>query len=359
MSSVLHLFLQSVSAILFVGFILQLSFMSQSSLYLRLIGWIHSCTPLAYFLLFNKLFAIILLVLLTVLFVIRSLVMSPSYLKNASSLVYFALGFALMGFTKLTLGELTPFTLGFLEKDKKMVGTSAVTDHNPIRIRDYSTMYGSPNGYFYYLVLLANLVSVRVFSKTKRAGDLIETSLPSRTQIPHPEPVKRRRSIDESEIIPDPSESVNSEIKDTPSQIGSRRTDPLDGGRKFELFEKDFSVESPENLSQADSQTSNVKSSSSQMFLEKFAKLRRPSSIVTVLLRLRANPLSVEKSRPLLVLFWAMTYSNFRRLVSALLAYFGLSLFLSGNAFLSDLLFAFLLAKVFARFYFRVLERYF
>lgn len=358
MSSVLHLFLQSVSAIVFVGFILQLSFVSQSTLYLGLVGWLHSCTPFAYFLLFNKLFALLLLVFLTVLFVIRSFVMSPSYLKNASSLVYFALGFALMGFTKLTLGELNPFTLGFLEKDKEMVGGLPAAEHNPIRIRDYSTMYGSPNGYFFYLVLLVNLVAMRVFSKTKRAGDPIETSLPSRTFIPHPKPPRRRRSIDESEVIPESSENTDSEAKELPSQAGSGRTNPLESTRRFELFEKEFSVESPETLSQADSQTSNVKSSSSEMFLEKFAQLRRPSSIVSVLVRLRANPISLEKSRPLLVLFWTMTYSNYRRLASVLLAYFGLSLFLSGNAFLSDLLFAFLLAKVFARFYFRVLERY-
>ena len=131
----------------------------------------------------------------------------------------------------------------------------------------------------------------------------------------------------------------------------------MESTRKFELFEKEFSIQSDENLSQADSNTSNVKSCTSILFLEKFELVKRPSSLLPLLLSLKANEVNLKKTEPQLVLFWMMTYQNFDKLSKILVIYLALTLYLSGNAFFTDLLFGFLLGKVFSRFYFRVLER--
>lgn len=364
MTSILHQFLQSISAVVFLAFILQVCFISQSTLYLKFIGYIHSFTPLAYVLLINKFAAILLIFILTLLVFLKSVIFSPSYLKNISAFVYFCLGFALLGFVKLTLGELNPFTLGFIEKEGTIIGEDVAFDHNLIRIRDYSTMYGAPNGYFYYFILLVNLIGVRAFSQVKKTGDPIDTKLPSRAEIKESQVVgrKRRRSIDEHDLTETRRKSVDlmdsgQDLKQPLGTFDSIDANPIESTRKFELFEKEFSVQSPENLSQADSDTTNVKSSSSMVFLEKFEKLRKPSSIISILLRLKDNSLGINRKEPKLVIFWLMTYQNFRRLTGLLLTYVGLSLLLSGNTFTSDLVFAFLIAKVFSRFYFRVLER--
>ena len=355
MTSILHVFLQRISAVLFLGFILQLSFLSFSSIYLTFIEYIHSIEYLAFFLLINKLFAIFLIALLSVLVFVKNFVISPSYLKNISSLVYLALGFALMGFAKLTLGELNPFTLGFLEDKASMMGKDVPFDHNIIRIRDYSTMYTSPNGYFFYFILLINLVGVRAFSKVKKTGDPIHTKVPSRAEIKKSGTVrtKRRLSIDEDEL---------NDSNENPNEFANKNeydTNIIESSKKFELFEKEFSVQSPENLSQADSNTTNVKSSSSLVFLEKFQKLQKPSTIVSVLIKLKNNSLSIQTEEPQLVIFWMMTYKNYTRLTTLLITYLGLSLYLSGNAFTSDLLFGLILSKAYSRFYFHILERYF
>ena len=244
MASVLHSFLQSISAVIVLGFMLQISFISQSTLYLNLIDHLHSSTIFAGILLINKLTALILLFVLTLIFIIKTFLKSPSYLKNISSLIYFSLGFALLGFAKLTLGELNPFTLGFVGKNKILVGSELAVEHNVIRIRDYSTMYSSPNGYFYFFILLVNLLGIRAFRKIKRSGEAIETKLPSRAEIVDSKIMKnRRKSIDLDD-----------------NSLSSNRNNQLESTRKFELFEKEFSIQSDENLSQADSNTSNVKS---------------------------------------------------------------------------------------------------
>jgi fructose-specific component phosphotransferase system IIB-like protein len=271
-----------------------------------------------------------------------------------------------MGFAKLTLGELNPFTLGLLYEAKEYLGPETGVDYNIIRIRDYSTMYTSPNGYFFFFILLINLIGVRAFSQVKKEGDVIETKLPSRAEVKESRLVsrKRRRSIDEHDITQTRRKSVdlnlleNSDDLETPLNLQeSMHDNPLESTKKFELFEKEFSVQSPENLSQADSNTTNVKSSSSMVFLEKFEKLKKPSSIIGILLKLKENELCIQLKEPKLVLFWMMTYTNFKRLSTILTIYTAVILYASGNAFTSDLMVAFLLSKVYARFYFQVLER--
>ena len=78
---------------------------------------------------------------------------------------------------------------------------------------------------------------------------------------------------------------------------------------------------------------------------------------MNILLKLRNNDLSIQTKKPELVLFWMMTYTNFKRLSTVLTIYLALSLYFSGNAFTTDLLFAFLLGKIYSRFFFCVLER--
>jgi hypothetical protein len=289
---------------------------------------------------------------------IKNFIITPSYLKNISSLVYLSLGIALMGFTKLILGELNPFTMGFLEERSSMMGKDVPYDHNIIRIRDYSTMYTSPNGYFYYFILLVNLIGVRAFSKVKKTGDPIQTKVTSRAEPRNQEFRKRRLSIDEEELEEDDPENPKKNITDSNVQ-NVNNVNTMESGKKFELFEKEFSVQSPMNLSQADSNTTNVKSSSSMVFLEKFEQLKKPSSIISILLKLKNNSLSIQTNEPSLVIFWMMTYKNYIRLSTILVVYVALSLFFSGNAFTTDILFGFILAKAFSRFYFHVLERYF
>ena len=360
MTSVLHQFLQSLSAVIFLGFIIQLSFISQSNLYLNFIGYLHSIFPLPQIFLINKIISILIIILLTFLIVIKSLVIKPSYLQNLSTLVYFALGLSLMGFSKLTLGEFNAFTVGFLKTNKTIFGKELMSDENLIKINDYSTMYASPNGYFYFFIMLVNLIGMRAFSKVKKAGDPIDTKLPSRAEFRESQVVskKRRNSIDENDLVQTRRKSIElNQSGDHPLAFGSMRNDVLESNRKFELFEKEFSVQSAENLSQADSNTTNVKSSSSMVFLEKFELLKKPASIISILLRLKDNDLCIQKKDPQLVIFWLMTYRNFKRLSSILLFYIASSLYLSGNAFTTDLLFAFLLGKIYSRFFFRVLER--
>ena len=357
MTSVLHQFLQSLSAVIFLGFIMQISFISQSSLYLSFIGFVHSYSSLAYFLLLNKLFVMLMMTILIFLIIIKSLVMKPSYLQNLSTLVYFGLGLALMGFAKLTLGEFNAFTIGFLETSDELVGYEFALERNLIRIRDYSTMYTAPNGYFYFFILIVNLLGMRAFSKVKKTGDPIDTKLPSRAEMKQRIVTKkRRRSIDENDLVQTRRKSID--LEDSGEAVNHlNQLDSIQENKKFELFEKEFSVQSPENLSQADSHTTNVKSSSSIVFLEKFELLRKPSAIMNILLKLRNNDLSIQTKKPELVLFWMMTYTNFKRLSTVLTIYLALSLYFSGNAFTTDLLFAFLLGKIYSRFFFCVLER--
>ena len=362
MASVLHSFLQTISAVIVLGFILQMSLISQSTLSLNIIGFLHSSTPVAMILLLNKLFALISLFILMILFLIKHFLIKPSYIRNINTIVYFALGFALLGFAKLTLGEMNAFTFGFINKSKSLVGKTIAVEHNVIRIRDYSTMYSSPNGYFFFFVLLVNLIGVRSFSSVKKSGDPIDTKLPSRDEKRKSSMFenKRRKSIDENDLSE--IKSMDISIKDNSniealSDVRSHRHNTLESTRKFELFEKEFSMQSPDNLSQADSYTSDVKSSSSVMFLEKFENIKKPSSILSLLLTLRAKDISLEKTEPKQVLFWMMTYSNFKRLSSILVVYLALTLYTSGNGFITDLMFGFLLSKVFSRFFFRVLDR--
>ena len=339
---------------------MQLSFISQSNLYLNFIGNLHSIFPLAYIFLTCKIISVILIIILSFLFVLKNLVIKPSYLQNLSTFVYFGLGLALMGFSKLTLGEFNAFTVGFLKTNKNIFGEELMSEENFIRIKDYSTMYASPNGYFFYFILLVNLIGMRAFSKVKKVGDPIDTKLPSRAEFKESRVVQknRRDSIDENDLVQTRRKSIDiNNSNDNPLAFGSMRNDILESNRKFELFEKEFSVQSPENLSQADSNTTNVKSSSSMVFLEKFEQLKKPSSIISILLRLKDNNLCIQKKDPQLVIFWMMTYKNFKRLSSILLLFIALSLYFSGNAFTTDLLFAFLLGKIYSRFFFRVLER--
>ena len=362
MKSVLHQFFQSISAVLFLGFILQLSFISHAQIYFWIVGLIHSSTIFTYFILIQKLLIIAFIFALFFAFIIKHLVISPSFLKTLTNLIYFALGLGLMGFAKLVLGELNPFTLGFMFKNKNIWGEELATDYNIIRIRDYSTMYSSPNGYFYFFILVVNLIGVRAFSKVKKEGDLIETKLPSRAEIKESRIVsrKRRRSIDEHDLTETRRKSVDLDDMTTPiHQVESYPDNPLESTKKFDLFEKEFSVQSPENLSQADSDTTNVKSSSSMVFLEKFEKLKKPSSIISILLRLKENELAIQTKEPQPVLFWMMTYSNFKKLCTLLTIYFAIIFYFSGNAFFTDLMIGFLISKIFIRFYFTVLERLF
>jgi hypothetical protein len=271
-----------------------------------------------------------------------------------------------MGFFKITLGEINPFTLGFLGKSQNMVGSKIAVDFNPIRIRDYSTMYTSPNGYFFFFILLINLIGVRSFTKSNKEEDPIDTKLPSRADVKdYEQPKHRRRSsinIEDIEIHSAKSE-LNSEsqieIKKTRIQNPDQSVDstPQPSSRKIELFEKDFSIEMPENLSQINSETSNIQSLSSLIFLQKFDKLDKKNTVISILLRLKYSAPFYEKSRPKLVLFWMMTYSNFKRLSLSLMTYYALTFYLSGNSFVSDLLIGYLLGRVYTRFYFNVFER--
>lgn len=357
MESLLHLFLQSISSVIILGFIFQLSFISESNMYLQIIGKIHSVTPFAFFLLFNKLFIIFSLVLLTFLFTYHHFLKRPSYLQNISSLIFLALGIALMGFTKLTLGELNAFTLGFLKNEKSLVGSDFATDFNVIRIRDYSTMYGSPNGYFFYLVLLVNLLAVRVFSKGPGKDKETDTALPSRAEFNISmktlnRPKRRRSSIDAQDLQEEDKASRKNLEIDSEREVAN-----LESTRRFQLFEKEYSMQSPDSLSKADSSTSNIKSCQSNYFLEKFEHLGRASAITKILLKFKNNPLAIEKKKPQLFFSFLITYTQFKKLSTIVIIYVAFSLYLSGNAFMTDLLFGFLLAKVYSRFYFKTLER--
>jgi hypothetical protein len=280
--------------------------------------------------------------------------------------VYFAIGIALMGFLKLTFGEINPFTLGFLGRNETMVGKEIAVDHNPIRIRDYSTMYTSPNGYFYYLILLVNLIGVRAFTKPHKEGNQIDTKLPSRAEEKDfkASQHKRRKSIDIEEIEEKSDESgfgteSNGDIKRNTIYNPDLSCDstPLPSTRKFELFEKDLSMGQVDSLSQIDSETSKINSTTSAIFLAKFKDLNQKSTVVSFLLRLKRNPPFYEKFKPMLVLFWMMTYSSFKRCSLFLIIYYALSLLLSGNAFISDLVIGYLLGSVYTRFYFNIFER--
>jgi hypothetical protein len=276
------------------------------------------------------------------------------------------LGMALMGFAKLTLGELNAFTLGFVEKNKTLVGSEVATEFNVIRIRDYSTMYSSPNGYFFYLMLLVNLIGVRLFSNKNKTKKTIDTKLPSRAEFKidkNTKKNKRRGSIDEKDLDgidhskDDFNRKSNSDIEANLGKVDSDRELGLESSRKFELFEKEFSLHSNENLSQADSNTTNIKSSTSKSFLEGFHKVQRPSSIINILLRFQMNPLDLEKKNPELLFFWMIKYPSYKKLTNIVILYVAASLYFSGNAFLTDLVFGFLLSKIYSRFYFKVLER--
>ena len=368
MTSVLHLFLQSLSAVIFLVFILQLAFISQSTMYLSTIGWVQSFEPVQMILTVNKLICFLLLFVISILYIIKTVLMKPAYLQMVTTMVYFALGMALLGFTKLTIGEHNPYTLGFLRKHESLVGEDSTLPFNPIKIKDYSTQYSCPNGPFYFLILLINLIAVRSFSKTKKTGDLIETKLPSRTELNESEVVrttrKRRKSIEINDLVQKRRKSIDN-LDDLENDLNqgltsnqpSFRNNEITPQKKFDLFEKEFSVQSADNISQADSDTTNVKSSSSLVFLEKFEQLKRKSAITIVLLKLKDNVLNIQKSEPKPVLFWMMTYQNFKSLSNLIMVFVGATLYLSGNAFLTDIIFAIVFAKSFSRFYFRVLER--
>jgi hypothetical protein len=268
------------------------------------------------------------------------------------------MGFALMGFFKLTFGEINPFTLGFLDMSKSMVGSKIATDHNPIQLNDYSTMYSSPNGYFYFLILFINLVGVRVFNTKyppKESQDI--------TPLSHRDDDKNSTSNRRDSVQMDDLEKESEvSVIETESDFGIVHSNQISANtsRKnsdiFEFFDQNFSIQISENLSQTDSQKkSNV--NSSEIFLKKFNKLQKKSSIIKGLLKFRSSPLFIEKAKPMNVLFVMMRYKHFRTISMILVIYYALTLYLSGNAFLTDLIIGFLLGKVYTRFFFRAFER--
>jgi hypothetical protein len=269
------------------------------------------------------------------------------------------IGIALLGFLKLTIGEFNPFTIGFiLDKNTNDESQSM----NSIKIIDYSTQYGCPNGLFYFLVLFINLILVRSFSYVRKTDDLIETKLPSRNELKQSQFIKKRRkSVDENDFTQTRRKSLdNFDFSfDDDFENNNNLESNLVSQRKFDLFEKEFSDDdkSADNLSQVDSNTSNVRSSSSEVFLRKFEDIKRKSKISDLLLRLKSNTLKINKSKPQLVLFWMMTYKNFKHLSNSILIYVAIVLFFSGYAYSTDLIFALLFAKIYSKFYFRVLER--
>ena len=337
MTSSLHLFLQSSSSVLFLAFILQSAFLAQSSIYLQFIGWIHSNIICVWIIFVSKLLSIALIIILLCLHSIQQFIFKPSFLRNMATLCYWGLGLSVLGFFKLTLGELNAFSIGFLEKSDTLMGEDLSLDHNPIQIKDFSTMYSSPNGYFFSLVLLINLIAVRSFSKPKNYKS--HTSNDLNFERNSSDRHRRRASIDESDLVQ------------------TQRTSMTETYNEFDLYEKELSEQSIENLSQADSSTSNVNSMESLDFFTTIEKLKTNDWVYNLLLTLKDNDLNIEKEIPQVVIFWMMSYRTFKIISNIILVHCAISLYFSGNAFMTDILIAFLASKMYSRFFFRILER--
>lgn len=360
MYSVLHKFLQNLAAVVFLKFLFQLAFIKQITMFTTIVVYFQDIYLIRIFLLINEYLCFSLLIILTILYFIKYFIIKPAFLTNLLSIIYFMIGAALLGFLKLTIGEYNPFTVGFILAQNTSEGSQPT---NNIKIIDYSTQYGCPNGLFYYLILLLNLILVRCFSYVRKTDDLIETKLPSRNELKQSQFIKKRRkSIDEYNFTETRRKSLDNldfsfEDEYTPNKLESN----LVSQRKFDLFEKEFSDDekSADNLSQVDSNTSDVKSSSSNIFLKKFENVNKKSKVSDLLLRLKSNNLKIMKNKPQMVMFWMITYNNFKHLSNSILFYVAFIFFFSGYAYSTDLIFALLFAKIYSKFYFRVLERYF
>lgn len=360
MQSVLHKFLQSLAAIVFLKFLLQLAFMKQTEMFTSIVVYVQYIHPIRLFLQINEYLCFLFIFFITSLYFIKHFIIKPTFITNILSIIYFMIGIALIGFLKLTIGEFNPFTVGFIQ-GKNTIDESQST--NKIKIVDYSTQYGCPNALFYYLVLFINLILVRSFSYVKKTDDLIQTKLPSINELKKSAVIKKRRlSIDEDDFTQARRKSVNDlDFSYEDDEINKEKLkNTLVSQKRFDLYEKEFSDDdkSVENLSQADSETSNIKSSSSYIFLQKFEYVKKKSKISELLLKLKSNNMKLLKKNPQLVIFWMMTYRNFKNLSNVILVYFALIFFFSGYAFSTDLIFALLFGKIYSKFYFRVLERY-
>lgn len=388
MQSVLHQFLQSLAATIVLAFILEIGFTSHAAWTLAALETFHQNPFAVLTLSITKFLLLLLIFALTVLALVKYFIISPKFIRNLTTLSFLALGLGLLGLLKLTLGEFNPYTLGFLESNKRLVGAEALLYRNPVRVIDYSTMYSCPHGYFYFLILVFNLIGARSFSNPLRAGEAVVTRVIS--QIELKPPAKRRKSVHEDDLfirqhtVQEPTQmgaskdqsfekpdslqedkarnhiepasfklkNLNHDLSDSPEGTDSSKPQ-----NNFDLYEKEFSEESAENLSDADSTSSNVKSSASVFFLERFEKLAKKGSLTRLLLRLKDNSLHLDTKRPRQVLFWTMYYQTYVKATSAISLLAAIVFLLSGNAFVTDLMFGFIFAKIFSRFYFRVLER--
>lgn len=399
MQSVLHQFLQSLAATVTLAFILELGLTCHSTWTLSFLSIVQSNPIVVLALSILRFLVLILILVLCLLCLAKYFVIAPKFITNLTTLCFLALGLGLLGVLKLTIGEFSPFTLGFLHSSKHLNAPDDLYKHNPVRVVDYSTMYSSPHGYLYFLIMILNLIGVRSFSHPQRAGDQNLTALESHIELK--QKAKRRGSIHEDELFvrqethQDPQRMSATpdlsfeDIDKTPQSVSTEHADSLiennltalknpsfklkslnkdlspkaddelskDEKNAFDLYEKEFSEESADDLSVADSSSSKIKSTTSLFFLEKFTKLKKKSTLAKLLLKLKDNSLHLDMKRRRSVLFWTMNFDGYMKFSSLLTMASALVFFLSGNAFLTDLLFAFIFSKLYCRFYFRVIER--